>query len=69
MVAVLEVPDSPTKSTGLFIFTICSRIQLALVVSIVGTEVKKGDDVFRVEKDRERTIMFKSTQCVYIGVF
>lgn len=38
MVAVLEVPESPTKSTGLFIFTICSRIQLALVVSIVGTK-------------------------------
>lgn len=42
MVAVLEVPDSPTRSTGLFIFTICSRIQLALVVSIVGT--KANDD-------------------------
>lgn len=43
MVAVLEVPDSPTRSTGLCIFTICSRIQLALVVSIVGTKTKMED--------------------------
>lgn len=40
MVAVFEVPDSPTNSTGLFIFTICSRIQLVLVVSTVGTTAK-----------------------------
>lgn len=43
MVAVLEVPDSPTKSTDLLILTICSTIQLALVVSTVGTREKKGD--------------------------
>lgn len=49
MVAVLEVPDSPTKSTGLFIFTISSRIQLVLVVSIVGTKAK--DEGIKVEED------------------
>lgn len=42
MVAVLEVPESPTSSTGLFIFTICSRIQLDLVVSVVGTGTNGG---------------------------
>lgn len=50
MVAVLEVPDSPTRSTGLFIFTICSRIQLALVVSIVGTKAKMEDKGIKVEE-------------------
>ncbi len=38
MVAVLEVPDSPTSTTGLFTFTICSNSQLARVVSTVGTD-------------------------------
>lgn len=47
MVAVLEVPDSPTRSTGLFIFTICSRIQLALVVSTVGTKAKMEGEEFK----------------------
>lgn len=44
MVAVLEVPDSPTRSSGLFILTIWSRIQLALVVSTVGTTAKTEDE-------------------------
>lgn len=51
MVAVLEVPDSPTRSTGLFIFTICSRIQLALVVSIVGTKAKIEDEEIKLEEE------------------
>jgi len=38
MVAVFEVPDSPTSTTGLFAFTICSNSQLARVVSTVGTD-------------------------------
>lgn len=48
MAAVLDVPDSPTRSTGLFIFTICSRIQLVLVVSMVGTIVKIMDEVVKM---------------------
>lgn len=38
VVAVLEVPDSPTRTTGCFIFTICSSNQVVRVVSTVGTE-------------------------------
>lgn len=38
MMAVLEVPHSPTRSTGPLILTICSRIQWVLVVSTVGTK-------------------------------
>lgn len=37
IVAVFEVPESPTRRTGLFILIICPKIQLHLVVSIVGT--------------------------------
>ena len=37
VVAVLEVPDSPTRTTGLLIRTICSNSQPARVVSTVGT--------------------------------
>lgn len=46
MVAVLEVPDSPTSTTGLFTFTICSNSQLARVVSTVGTERKQQIDKY-----------------------
>lgn len=38
VVAVLEVPDSPTRTTGCLIFTIFSRSQVVRVVSTVGTE-------------------------------
>lgn len=53
-VAVLEVPESPTRSTGLFIFTICSRIQLALVVSIVGTRWRMNESKFKKELGRAK---------------
>lgn len=38
VVAVLEVPDSPTRTIGRLIFTIFSRSQVVRVVSTVGTE-------------------------------
>lgn len=37
IVEVFEVPESPTNSTGFFILIIRPKIQLHLVVSIVGT--------------------------------
>lgn len=55
MVAVLEVPDSPTRSSGLFIFTIWSRIQLALVVSTVGTTAKTEDEGIEVEEGTRKS--------------
>lgn len=57
MVAVLEVPDSPTRTTGLFTFTICSSSQLARVVSTVGTEKDKCLKLAFIREvyDRKRT--------------
>lgn len=47
VVAVLEVPDSPTSTTGRLIFTICSSSQLARVVSTVGTEAGRVSTLAR----------------------
>lgn len=51
--AVLEVPDSPTRTTGLLIFTICSSSQLARVVSTVGT-VREREMEIEIERNRWR---------------
>lgn len=72
IVAVLEVPDSPTRSTGLLIFTICSRTQLVRVVSIVGTWANievKGIKVKKASYDVKNTLDWISpvhTQDIWI---
>lgn len=67
MVAVLDVPESPTRRTGLFIFTICSRSQLVLVVSVVGTEdeyVKKDSIIINNTTTTSTNNNNKCSTCV-----
>lgn len=50
VVAVLEMPDTPTRTTGLLIFTIYSISQLACVVSTVGTVTEREKGMERVSR-------------------